>query len=187
MTKEISIDNIHNAIAEINERFYDIPFGNSEFQNENFIINAEQTPGRAYRHIGLRIYSKLTAINELKYGRKKSEVDLQELKEKVKDRDTTKFDKMRAEIEIEEKLSMVGYTDKLLNDAIAELNYLYGRLREFPEYTREEFEAEERIHFESKFNLALSTAGSGVKESMTYMNSGEHFLSNLKEATKALA
>ncbi len=67
----------NEIIKEIEDAFYDIPFENSAFQNEYFVLQGQYTPARAYRAIGLRMSSKLQAINELKYGRQLEEINIE--------------------------------------------------------------------------------------------------------------
>lgn len=185
MDKDISI-NVEHILETLDKKFFDIPFENSTFQNENFIINAQQTPARAFRAIGLRMYSKISAVNELKYARQLETVDIDEWQEVIDAENSTQFEKRRAAINIKQKQSMSGYTDKLLNDAIAELNFLYRKLKEFPEYTREQFEGEERDHFTYKLNLSLQTNGNGAQESLTYMQNTEAFNINMEQAKKLI-
>jgi hypothetical protein len=166
---------ITTILNEIQERFYLIPFENSTFQNKNFVITAQQTPGRAYRAIGLKMMSKLQAIEELKYNRLREEIDIEELEEKIKSTSTSEFDKRRAAIDIQQKLAARPWADKLLNDAIEELNFLYSELQKYPKYNREMFEAEEREHFEAKLRLQLETNGNGAVESLVYMDIEQKF------------
>jgi hypothetical protein len=164
--------NTDQILTELENRFFDIPFENSQFQDKAFLITAQHTPARAYRAIGLRMFSKIQAIKELKYGRQLEEVELEELQETI-DTSTNKFEIRKAQIEKEKKLSMRGYTNKLLNDAIAELNFLYSELQKFPAYTREQFEAEEAIHFDRRLNQQLQAQG--AKESLLFMHNTDTF------------
>ena len=103
MTQELStyvadtIDqsNADDVINEINEAFFDIPFENSEFQTENFVIAASITPERAYRAIGLRLQSRLRALQEAKFGAAKEDIDIEELEAKIADPNTNNFDRRR--------------------------------------------------------------------------------------------
>ncbi|OGP87134.1 MAG: hypothetical protein A2031_07980 [Deltaproteobacteria bacterium RBG_19FT_COMBO_43_11] len=156
-------------IAEIETAFFDIPFGNSAFQIQNFIINAQYTPERAYRAIGLTISTKIKALKEAYYGLKKENIDIEELQEKIADPATGKYDKARAELEIEKKKENRNWGKKLVNDALAELECLYVAYKKLPKLTRAEFEAGERKHFEIK--LKKQAAGiTGALESIDNMN-----------------
>ncbi len=157
---DLKESDLGKVIEEYEEGFFDIPFGNSRFQIENFIINAAHTPERAYRAIGLTMRAKIQALREAYYALKKQEVDIEEAQEKVASNYHTKWEKKRAAIDIEQKEEMRRDTKKLINDALAELSYLYGVFKKMPRYTREEFEAGERRYFEIRLNkMALGIQG----------------------------
>jgi len=179
MTTDIQIteQNVTNVLQEIQTAFYDIPFENSQFQTEAFVIGAQVTPERAYRAIGLRMNSKIQALLEAQYSRAKEDIDIEELEEKIANPETSKFDKRRAELDIKYKLSNRAYTDKLVNDAITELNILYGHFKALPKYTRAEFEQGEREHFEIKLSRQLEGV-QGAAESIANM---QHDLLALQE------
>ncbi len=157
---DLKESDLGKVIEEYEEGFFHIPFGNSRFQIENFIINAAHTPERAYRAIGLTMRAKIQALREAYYALKKQEVDIEEAQEKVASHYHTKWEKKRAAIDIEQKEEMRRDTKKLINDALAELSYLYGVFKKMPRYTREEFEAGERRYFEIRLNkMALGIQG----------------------------
>ena len=185
--QELSTD-VSNVMSELNEKFYNIPFENSDFQNEMTNIRGHMTPARAYRSIGLRMYNKIGAINELKYARLSDQVNIDEWQSTIESDDSSTFEKRRAQIKIDKQLSMVGYTDKLLNDAIHELNFMYSRLQEFPDYTRESFEHEEETHFILKHNLQINSGGNGSKEALCVISDESKgiFEANLLEANEKL-
>ncbi len=156
------------AIQEMEESFYDIPFGNSAFQNEQFVINGGITPQRAYRSVGLRAQNRIQALKESYYSLRKEDVDIMELEEEIKSDDTNKFEKMRKEIDLEQKLENRKYTKKLINDAMEELKTLYGAFKQLPKYDRKQFEDGEREYF--KKSLTRQTLGvSGALESLDNM------------------
>ncbi len=144
----IKIEDTGKVIKDIEERFWDIPFENSDFQNQNFVVNAQITPGRAYRAMGLRLHSKLRAVKEYKFGLQLREVDIDEYQATIDDPDASSFDKRRAEIEINKLIDAQTWEEKLLNDALREITCLYQELQKYPKYSREQFEAEERKHYE---------------------------------------
>jgi len=167
--EEINETNIPDVLKEIQEAFYDIPFENSQFQTEAFVIAAQVTPERAYRAIGLRMNAKIQALNEAKHGRAKEDIDIEELQAKIADEGTNDFDRRRAQLDVSFKLSNRAYTDKLINDAIAELNILYVHFKKLPTYTREQFELGERKHFEEKLTRQISNV-QGPYEALQNMN-----------------
>jgi cell fate (sporulation/competence/biofilm development) regulator YmcA (YheA/YmcA/DUF963 family) len=147
MNNLTTLQNTNEALLNIEKRFYNIPFENSNFQNNAFVVAAQITPERAYRAIGLRIHSKLRALQENYFNERKSEIRIGELQELIESSATSKWDKMRHELEIEQILTSRPYTEKLKNDAMQEIACLYAHLEKLPEYTREEFEAGEMQHF----------------------------------------
>ena len=167
-TNVVTEENIKSVIQELEDAFFDIPFENSAFQTEAFVIAAQITPERAYRSIGLRMNAKLRALNEAKFGRMKEDIDIEELREKIDDPDTSKWDRMRHEIDIQQKLSNRTFTDKLINDALTELNVLYGHFKTLPKFTRAQFEQGEQRHFEQRLQRQISGI-SGARESMVNM------------------
>lgn len=147
MNNLTTLQSTNEALLNIEKRFYNIPFENSNFQNNAFVVAAQITPERAYRAIGLRIHSKLRALQENYFNERKSEIRIGELQELIASSTISKWDKMRHELEIEQILTGRPYTEKLKNDAMQEIACLYSHLEKLPEYTREEFEAGELQHF----------------------------------------
>lgn len=174
MQNEVTLSNTQSVLDEISEAFFDIPFENSAFQTEAFVIAASITPERAYRAIGIRMHSKINALHEAKFNLMKQEVDIEELQEKINDPNTSSFDKRRAEIDIMQKRITRKYTQKLIHDAITELNVLYKHFKKLPKFTREEFEAGERLHFEQRLTRQVIGC-TGAKESL--INMGDDLLS----------
>lgn len=161
----ISADNAATVIQEIQQAFHDIPFENSAFQTENFVIAGQITPERAYRAIGLRMHKKLIAVQEALIGKEKGEIEEEELREKIESPDYNRFEKRKFELELQKRQIYKPFSEKLLNDAIAELNILYKHFKALPKYTRAEFEAGERRHFIENLNrkaLGLDGAKSSL-------------------------
>ena len=176
----VTTENVQNVLAEIQEAFYDIPFENSQFQTEAFVISAQVTPERAYRSIGLRMHDRIQAVLEARHTRAKEDIDLEELRMKAEDPTTTTFDRRRAELDIAYKLASRPYADKLMNDALVELNVLYSHFQKLPRYTREQFELGESAHFEIK--LARQLQGCvGAQEAVTNMQQDLPALSSYEE------
>lgn len=168
MNNLITLDNTDDVVKEIEEAFFDIPFENSQFQTENFVINAALTPERAYRAIGLRMHNRLRALQEARFTRQREDVDIDELRAKLTLSETNKFDRRRYLIDIAQKLSNRTFTDKLINDAIAELNVLYHHFKRLPKYSRKEFEAAEHKYFGESLTRQIKGIV-GAHESLTNM------------------
>lgn len=168
MKELINKENTEDVIKEIEDAFFDIPFENSQFQTEHFVINAAITPERAYRSIGLRMHNRLRALREAQFNRMREDIDIEEIEEKMKEYGITKFNRRRMEIDIQQKLANRAFTDKLINDAIKELNVLYHHFKRLPKFTREQFEAAEGKYFIE--SLTRQVKGNvGAQESLTNM------------------
>lgn len=171
-------------LQEIESAFFDIPFENSDFQNENFVLAAQHTPARAYRAIGLRMHTKLQAIQELKFARQLQEIDIEEKLEIINSESSSKFDKRRAQVEIDKIEAGRNYSDKLLNDAIHDLNFMYAQFKKFPKYTREQFEQEELLHFENSLRFQIESGGNGAKQSLWNIEHNHNLFPQLVDEAK---
>lgn len=170
-TNRIDLLHVDDVLTELNRRFFDIPFENSDFQNQAFVIGAQHTQGREYRAIGLRMFAKLQAINHLRYERRAEDIDIAEWRSLLNN--ANEFDRQRLELKIERALAGRDYQNKLLNDAIRELNCLWSALQGYPELTREQFEAEELQHFKQHLTAQLETGGNGALQSMRQVEAFE--------------
>lgn len=164
----ISENNAVDIIKEIEDAFYDIPFENSAFQTENFVIAGQITPERAYRAIGLRMHKKLIAVQEALIDKEMEKIEEEELQSKIDSPDYNNFEKRRFELELKKKQIYKPFGDKLFNDALKELNVLYKHFNALPKYTREEFEAGEKRHFLEDLNRQ-AIGVSGAKQSLVNM------------------
>lgn len=178
MTTELNPSDIPNLLTELETAFYDIPFENSDFQNSIFVVAAQQTPGRAYRAIGLRMFAKIRAIKELNFARRLEEIDLEEKQELVANEQASRFERMRAQVEIDKMLDQRAWTDKLLNDALKELGCLYAEFKKLPAITRDQFEEEERLHFQMRLERQAQ-GQTGALESLANMNGDATLLDHL--------
>lgn len=138
---------IQEIIDEINKSIYDIPFGNSNFQNLAFMMASQITPERAYRALVMRLRDRISALKSVKFSKMKTEIDVEEKKYKIADEKTNVFEKRRLEIELMELEDSLPFQEKLINDTVHECNFLYNLFLKFPKYTREEFEKGEELHF----------------------------------------
>lgn len=182
---QITQETADNVIVELENAFYDIPFENSKFQTEAFVIASQITPERAYRSIGLRMMSKLRALNEAKFAKMRQEVDLDEIDYKLQDPTLDKFERRRQEIKKQEILSGNYWSDKLINDAIQELNILYGHFKNLPKFTRVQFEQAEKLHFEQRLNRQVQGI-QGANESLVNMSADLVALQQYEEQVKEL-
>jgi hypothetical protein len=173
----IKKEHISTVLKEIEHRFFDIPFENSFFQDQYFIINAEHSKPRQYRAIGLRLMNRINAVKEYMYEKEKKQIDVDEMTQKF---DTaTEFGKRRIQLELSKIKEDQQYLEKLLNDALKEISFLYMKLQEYPNYTREEFEQSETDHFKEK--LGRQAIGiTGALDSLANMGIDIKLLQGLK-------
>lgn len=157
--QRINSENVGNVLTELEEAFFDIPFENSDYQNSAFVMAAQQTPGRAYRALGLRMFAKIRALKEYEYNQRKMEIDIEEKRAKIADSATDPFERRRLELDIEKTLDEQAWGVKLKNDALRELDCLYGWYKKFPHYSREQFEREEVEHFVAKLTRQIKAPG----------------------------
>jgi hypothetical protein len=181
----VTKENYNNVLDEIDAAFFDIPFENSQFQTENFVIGGSITPERAYRNIGLRMQNRLAALAEAQYGQAKEDIDIEELEFKITEVGETSYEGRRARLDITYKLSNRRFTAKLVNDALCELNILYAHFQAFPHYTRAQFEAGEQLHFDTKLTRQLNHV-EGAAEALTNMQQDIKAIENYQEQYKQL-
>jgi len=155
-----------DVLAELNGAFLDIPFENSNFQNETFVIAEQLTPARAYRAIGLRMFAKIRAIKEYKLGCEEREIDIDEINYKLS-KETDEFEIRRLNLKKKRLSDNIEWSEKLLNDAIKELNCLYSQFKKYPTYTRDQFEAEEEEHFLLLLDKQASVTNDSIRSLLT--------------------
>ena len=136
----------------------DIPYGNSDFQIVNFIVN-EITPERALRSCLLNLRQKAIALKESQIRLKRYIIDIDETKEKLA-KIENKFEKQRLEVLIEEKTFYLMMEEKLVKDCIREYEVLLACFNKLPKITREEFENKERDYW---FNRLRNNAINELK------------------------
>ena len=159
----VNAENAADVIKEVQDAFWDIPFENSAFQTENFVLAAQITPERAYRAIGLRMHKKLIAVQEALIQKEKNEVEDAQIQAKLQSPDYDQYEKRIMELNLKKKQINRPLEEKCLNDAIADLNLLYKHFKALPRYTRAEFEAGERRHYLEDLNRqALGINGAKV-------------------------
>jgi hypothetical protein len=165
LTSESAVGSI---LEELDVAFFDIPFENSDFQNRAFVVAAQQTPARAYRAAGLRMFAKIRAVKEYKFQQELNAIDIEEKKAQIADSNTSEFDRRRRQIEIRKIEDEQQWGEKLLNDALRELSCLYGEFKRLPKYTRAQFEAEEQAHYHARLTRQIDH--NGAQEALANMH-----------------
>jgi K+/H+ antiporter YhaU regulatory subunit KhtT len=130
--------------SELMDKCLDIPFENSLYQDESFILNTSYTDARAVRNIGLRLSSKIQALRELEYSMEKAAIEKEQIESKTY---SDPFEKRLADLEIRRRESGIAHTQKLLKDTLYQCEHLRAILAKLPKLTRQEFEAQEKQYF----------------------------------------
>lgn len=147
-------------IKKIQEKMKNVPFGNSVFQIQSFVAN-EYTPERNYRNVLLQISQKINAMEECRFRRKRKEIDIEEINEKLKN--ASGFDKRRLEVDLEEAEYSLENEIKLIEDCVIEIKAYENILDTLPDFTREQFEKSERFYWEKRLfkelQQGLNTTG----------------------------
>lgn len=149
---------VNSILKQFINTIEEVPFGNSDFQNKTSIVNGEISPHRAYRHSALRIMNRLNALNECYYSLKENDIKIKRL-----EREIERLEKNQPEdydLDIEEKIieiekikSTYTYTQKLIKDAIQEINVLSPIIESVWKLDRKTFESMEENHFKLLSNM----------------------------------
>lgn len=167
MTK-LTLQQTESILKEITESYYDIPFGNTKFQTEMFVIAAQITPARAYKAIGMQLLSLIESARNKIYEHEKELLEIEKLKEEINFGNLNSYDKKIKEIDLKMKEFDINSYNKYLNDAAHQINVLYSHYIKFPKYTREEFESQEKLYFEQSLQRQILGL-TGAKEAMINM------------------
>lgn len=159
--KITNLQDVKTIFDEVHKLSYDIPFSNSKYQNENYVIKRSIGKGRQFRDGLLRLNDRLEALRECYYSLKKSDLDVKEKELNISklqrqqqvEKDDIEYELIqikidRLNIEKEQILSSKPSINKLVNDNITEIKDLYSVIKTFPIYSREEFEQLEKEHFD---------------------------------------
>lgn len=154
MTSLVTIENSNDKLVELHKRLWEIPFDNSQFQNEHFVLNASLTKERAYRAAALKLQSKLNALIEAGFQRRRDNIEIQKLQRSI-EKETDELEKELLQISIDEIKAKMFYKEKLAHDAMVEANQMLEFINSCPEYSRQDFENAERNHFEVRLTKEL--------------------------------
>jgi hypothetical protein len=179
-------ENVSNVINEIQDAFVDIPFGNSAFQTEMFVIAAQITPERMYRQIGLSLINKLQEIQIAYLDLEKTNIQNEKLKEEIESGKLNIYDLKLKEIELKQNQIGEFMFKKNINDMINEANIFYDHFKKFPRYTKEQFENGEKLFYEQKLARQIANL-SGAKESVINMIDDVKTLENFQNELKKLS
>lgn len=124
-----------------------VPFGNSVFQIMHF-TDGREAPERRYRHCLLQLSHKRRALKECEFRRKRYDIDIKELKEKILEAEG--FAAQRLKIDLAEIEYAIETEIKLIEDCVIEIAAYEKILADLPTFTRGEFEKAEQVYWEKK-------------------------------------
>jgi len=125
----------------------EIPLGNSIFQIQNFIVTG--TPERKLRTCLLQLKQKETALKECLFRRRRYEIDLRELNEKLA-MISTNYERDRLQIDIEELNFKLDSEIELINDCVVEIAVYRRLMEDLPKATRLDFENAEYEYWKER-------------------------------------
>ena len=166
---KVELEDCKQILDEIFDAYQEIPFDNSSFQIENFVIGSQITPQRAYRTIGLTLINKLTALQNYEIEKRRNQIKIEELNDKINNPKFNKFQKQNFELDLLKIKINSRMSEKLIKDAMIDLTILYNHFKKLPKYTREQFEIAEKEYYTEKLQREMSNI-SGAKEALINMN-----------------
>jgi hypothetical protein len=164
----MDLNQIKALINEVDVAFNDIPYSNSVFQMEMFVLASQITPERAYRQIGMQLQLALEKIVSTTMQVQEQETELAETEDELKNKQLTPQGKIKLELAIFQKERALVALRKTLKDASIEADLYYEYFKKFPRYTREEFERGESLYYEQRLLRQLYNI-EGCKEAIINM------------------
>ena len=153
---QLTAENAVSILTELETAFFDIPFENSAFQTKAFVVAGQLTPGRAYRTLGLGMLSKVRVVQAHMVNVERVAIKKERLSRKIRKAKPGGCKQRLLTLDLRELTQGDRWGEKLLNDALHDLNTMYTEFKKIPKYTREQFEAEERTHFTQKLGRDVS-------------------------------
>lgn len=124
----------------------EIPLGNSIFQIQNFIVTG--TPERKLRTCLLQLRQKETALKECVFRRRRYEIELKELNDKLLT--SSGYERDKLQIDIEEFNFKLDSEIELINDCVVEIAVYRRLMEDLPEATRLDFENAEYEYWKER-------------------------------------
>jgi len=180
-----SLEQVTKITEEIEECFFDIPFGNTAFQTKAFVISATITPERSFRQIGLQLLSVLDNIRNLIINNKIQDVKIKQKQHLLNSGTLDIFEKEIVELELIRETTGDMKSKKHLNDLLNEFFILNEEFQKMPKFTREQFEAAEMNYFTQSLNRQMSGI-TGPIESLINMQEDMKALNEYKEKLKMI-
>lgn len=124
----------------------DIPLGNSIFQIQNFI--ATGPPERKLRTCILQLRQKEAALKECVFHRKRFDIDIAEIKEKLLT--AAGYDKDRLQLDLEQKEFGLNSELELIADCVVEIAVYRKIIEDLPKTNRIDFENAEYEYWKER-------------------------------------
>lgn len=167
-TLSLTSKEAQSTLEEIRNAFFDIPFNNTGFQTEMFVIAAQITPARSFRTIGMQLFALIKELQAVDRHRDLNQLKAEEIKNRLETEELSKLVRRELEYELADLQDETYHSDKSINDKLHEFSILYNHFKKLPKYSRQQFEAEERLYYEQ--NLQRQAMGlSGAKEAIINM------------------
>lgn len=176
MTDLVNSSNAKELLRDLDAAFSDIPFGNSAFQTEMFVIAAQITPERAYRQIGMQLSESLQLLVTSTAELKQAETRANKIQEKL-EQELSYDDRAELEIALFVEERGIVQLKKKITDQTAEATLLYRHFCKYPRYTRAQFEAGERLHYEQRLTRQIMGID-GSKDAYLNMNDDVRTMEN---------
>lgn len=160
--KDIKINdrNLSEVLQEIEKAYYDIPFSNTKFQIDNFIVNQSITPERAYRTIGLQLITLIHNLEDMTLAMERTKIDIEEKEESLSKTADGSFEHRRLQIDMIALQRSVSRQEKNIHDTLSQIQIYHNYFDNMPKLTREQFEqAEEQYFAKNLHNQALGITG----------------------------
>jgi hypothetical protein len=157
---------------DINEKMRQVPFGMSMFQIQRFVAD-QKSPERTYRQVLLQYDTKKKAMKECEFRRKRINIDIEEIEEKLRGDVVDEYQRKRLLVDLEEKEYNLEHEIKLIEDCVIEMKVYEDIISNLPDYTREEFESAELGYWKQRLLdnanrevLSKGFVGEGTIESL---------------------
>jgi len=151
----VTQNNAPHLLKELEDAFYDIPFGNSAFQSRHFVFASNITPERAYRSLGLEIMSNIKALRENIIGLEISDIKYEKAVHELEN-EKDPFERKIKELNLKMYDHNKYDLKKQINDRLVELNVLYAEFKKLPKFTREQFENGEKRYYLENLNRQVN-------------------------------
>jgi hypothetical protein len=177
-------DNLIRAARRLQDAIETIQQPRTDFEIEHFVVGARQTPGRQWAQAILELQLKLFAIQRARIEKRRAELDILGLREKLEG--AIGRDAERLELDIEEKETDLVELELARLGAVREAETLLTILGKLPHYTREQLEAEEPIYWRRRLSEQSLLDGNRMAIRQMLTKIGDEYQALPEEALNVL-